>query len=168
MSTGAKHAILWRLEWVKGYFVGFWLQLPESVKCAHVYTWLFWSHQDIEKAKEKSCRFRFFFFLVVIFKVWFLPTSTWSSSNRFLTPVSIQTEEIWGAVSWDGELELYWRKNSMWLGSGHSSVVRAPISWSYSRWLKVLAGVAGEFSSLVSTFCADSYFGVHSTPVLPQ
>ena len=30
------------------------------------------------------------------------------------------------------------------------------------------AGVAGEFSSVWSTSCADSYFGVHSTPVLPQ
>ena len=30
------------------------------------------------------------------------------------------------------------------------------------------AGAAGEFSSPWSTFCADSYFGIHSTPVLPQ
>ena len=30
------------------------------------------------------------------------------------------------------------------------------------------AGVAGEFSSPGSTFCADSYFGIRSTPVLPQ
>ena len=29
-------------------------------------------------------------------------------------------------------------------------------------------GAAGEFSSPGSTFCADSYFGIHSTPVLPQ
>ena len=27
---------------------------------------------------------------------------------------------------------------------------------------------AGEFSSQGSTFCADSYFGIRSTPVLPQ
>ena len=26
------------------------------------------------------------------------------------------------------------------------------------------AGAVGEFSSPVSTFCADSYFGIHSTP----
>ena len=26
----------------------------------------------------------------------------------------------------------------------------------------------GEFSSPGSTFCADSYFGIRSTPVLPQ
>ena len=32
----------------------------------------------------------------------------------------------------------------------------------------VPAGAAGEFSSLWSTFCADSYFGILSTPVLPQ
>ena len=31
----------------------------------------------------------------------------------------------------------------------------------------VPAGSAEEFSSLGSTFCADSYFGVRSTPVLP-
>ena len=30
------------------------------------------------------------------------------------------------------------------------------------------AGAAGEFSSPGSTFCADSYFGIRSTPVLPQ
>ena len=32
----------------------------------------------------------------------------------------------------------------------------------------VPAGAAGEFSSPVSTFCADSYFGIRSTPVLMQ
>ena len=31
-----------------------------------------------------------------------------------------------------------------------------------------LAGTAGEFSSPGSTLCADSYFGIRSTPVLPQ
>ena len=30
------------------------------------------------------------------------------------------------------------------------------------------AGAAGEFSFPGSTFCADSYFGIRSTPVLPQ
>ena len=29
-------------------------------------------------------------------------------------------------------------------------------------------GSAGDFSSLWSTFCADSYFGFRSTRVLPQ
>ena len=28
--------------------------------------------------------------------------------------------------------------------------------------------MAGEFTSPGSTFCYDSYFGIHSTPVLPQ
>ena len=32
----------------------------------------------------------------------------------------------------------------------------------------VPAGVAGEFSSPLSTFRVDSYFGIRSTPVLPQ
>ena len=34
--------------------------------------------------------------------------------------------------------------------------------------IRIPAGAAGEFSSLGSTFCADSYFGIRSTPVLPQ
>ena len=34
--------------------------------------------------------------------------------------------------------------------------------------VRVPAGAAGGFSSPGSTFCADSYFGIRSTPVLPQ
>ena len=34
-------------------------------------------------------------------------------------------------------------------------------------WVRIPAGTAGEFSSPGSTFCADSYFGIRSTPVLP-
>ena len=34
--------------------------------------------------------------------------------------------------------------------------------------VQIPAGAAGEFSSPGSTFCADSYFGSRSTPVLPQ
>ena len=34
--------------------------------------------------------------------------------------------------------------------------------------VRIPAGAAGEFSSPASTFCADSYFGIRSTPVLPQ
>ena len=34
--------------------------------------------------------------------------------------------------------------------------------------VRITAGAAGEFSSPVSTFCADSYFGIRSAPVLPQ
>ena len=33
--------------------------------------------------------------------------------------------------------------------------------------VRIPAGAAGEFSSPGSTFCADSYFGIRSTPVLP-
>ena len=32
----------------------------------------------------------------------------------------------------------------------------------------VPAGAAGEFSSPGLTFCADSYFSIRSTPMLPQ
>ena len=34
--------------------------------------------------------------------------------------------------------------------------------------VRIPAEAAVEFSSAVSTFCADSYFGIRSTPVLPQ
>ena len=34
--------------------------------------------------------------------------------------------------------------------------------------VRIPAGSEGEFSSPGSTFCADSYFGIRSTPVLPQ
>ena len=34
--------------------------------------------------------------------------------------------------------------------------------------VRMPAGAAEEFSSPGSTFCADSYFGIRSTPVLPQ
>ena len=37
-----------------------------------------------------------------------------------------------------------------------------------SSWVQIPAGKAGEFSSPGSTFCADSYVGIRSTPVLPQ
>ena len=34
--------------------------------------------------------------------------------------------------------------------------------------VRVPTGAAGEFSSPGSTFCADSYFGICSTPLVPQ
>ena len=34
--------------------------------------------------------------------------------------------------------------------------------------VRIPVGVAEEFSSPGSTFCADSNFGIRSTPVLPQ
>ena len=34
--------------------------------------------------------------------------------------------------------------------------------------VQIPVGAAGEFSSIGSTFCADSNFGILSTPVLPQ
>ena len=56
--------------------------------------------------------------------------------------------------------------------SGDGSVVRATDSWSIERSrVRVPAEVAGYFflfCSPGSTFCADSYFGIRSTPVLPQ
>ena len=35
-------------------------------------------------------------------------------------------------------------------------------------WVRIPAGAVREFSSPGSTFCADSDFGIRSTPVLPQ
>ena len=53
------------------------------------------------------------------------------------------------------------------MGSRDSSVVRA-LDLLYERsWLRIPAGAVREFSSSGSTFCADSYFGIRSTPVLP-
>ena len=52
-------------------------------------------------------------------------------------------------------------------GTRDSSVVRAPDSRLKGRGF-VSAGTGAEFSSPGSTFCADSYFGIRSTPVLPQ
>ena len=34
--------------------------------------------------------------------------------------------------------------------------------------VRIPAGTEGQFSSPRSTFCADSYFGIPSTPVLPR
>ena len=34
--------------------------------------------------------------------------------------------------------------------------------------VRIPEGAAGEFSSPGSTFCAASYFGIRSTPVIPQ
>ena len=52
---------------------------------------------------------------------------------------------------------------------GDSSVVRAPDLWLKGRGrVRIPAGAVGEFISPGSTFCADSHFGIRSTPVLPQ
>ena len=52
----------------------------------------------------------------------------------------------------------YWEQDSsvVWVPDFERSLVQIP------------AGAMGEFSSPGSTFCADSYFGIHSTPMLPQ
>ena len=40
--------------------------------------------------------------------------------------------------------------------------------WIRESRVQIPAGAAGELSSPGLTFCADSYFGIHSTPVLLQ
>ena len=62
-------------------------------------------------------------------------------------------------------------KRNVWYnlsGGGDSSVVRAPDSWLKGRGFESLLERREKFSSPGSTFCADSYFGIRSTPVLPQ
>ena len=54
------------------------------------------------------------------------------------------------------------------LGGGDGSVVWSAGLVIERLWVQVLVGVAGEFSSPGSTSCADSYFGIHSTPLLLQ
>ena len=55
------------------------------------------------------------------------------------------------------------------VGDGDSSVVSRSTGLVIERSrVRIPAGTAGEFSSPGSTFCADSYFGIRSTPVLPQ
>ena len=54
-------------------------------------------------------------------------------------------------------------------GSRNISVGTAPDSFMIERsQVRVPASEAGEFSSPCSTFRAESYFSIHSTPVLPQ
>ena len=47
-------------------------------------------------------------------------------------------------------------------------MVKAPDSSSNGPGLGPPAGAAGEFSSTASAFCADSYFGIRSIPVLTK
>ena len=53
-------------------------------------------------------------------------------------------------------------------GAGDSSVVRAPDSWLKGRGFESLQNRLESFLLQGSAFCADSYFGIRSTPVLPQ
>ena len=52
--------------------------------------------------------------------------------------------------------------------NGDSSVVMSAGLVIERSWVRVAAGVAEELYSAGSAFCADSYFGIPSTPVLPQ
>ena len=53
-------------------------------------------------------------------------------------------------------------------GDGNSSVVRERRTRDQKVASSIPARAAEEFSSSGSIFCADSYFGIRSTPVLPQ
>ena len=55
----------------------------------------------------------------------------------------------------------------MFEGSGIDQWQSAGLVVYRSR-VRVPAGAAGEYFSLGSTFCADSYLCIRSTPVLPQ
>ena len=83
------------------------------------------------------------------------------------TPKNTHTEN----TIWNHRIKSLLYKSGLvtsWIGGGDSSVVRAPDSWLKGRGFESLLERQGEFSSPGSTFCADSYFGIRSTPVLPQ
>ena len=71
---------------------------------------------------------------------------TWGSSSTSLLLTS---------------LLLMMRMSNTDMGGGDSSVVKALDSWLKSCGFESLQELQG-------TFCADSYFSIHSTPVLPQ
>ena len=52
---------------------------------------------------------------------------------------------------------------AQWLERGQLNGKSAGLVIERSR-VRIPAGAAGEFSSPGSTFCADSYFGIRSTP----
>ena len=68
-----------------------------------------------------------------------------------------------------------------WGGGGRGGVLNGQPAVCHTKAKHVVTGqqvvqraaifseaALGEFSSRGSTFCADSYFGIRSTPVLPQ
>ena len=65
---------------------------------------------------------------------------------------------------------LKWDRDSLrchWSWEGGSCGLNASLMIERSR-VWVPAGAVGEFSSPGSTFCADSYFGICSSPMLPK
>ena len=62
----------------------------------------------------------------------------------------------------------YWLQSWWHMSSEDNSVVRAPDSWSKRSRVRVPAEAAGDFSFPGLTFCADFYFGIRFSPVLPQ
>ena len=58
-------------------------------------------------------------------------------------------------------------KDSSWHMQGQLSGYSARLMIESLR-IQIPTGVVGEFSSPWSTFCADSYFGTRTTPMLPQ
>ena len=89
--------------------------------------------------------------------VWFQNLSTSVSSS-----LGVRT-----TMTDQGRNLLTLRAVFIWPGGG-GSVVRAPDSVIQRSRVRIPAGAAREFSSPGSIFCADSYFGIRFTPVLPQ
>ena len=89
--------------------------------------------------------------------------------EQYTTVTSTEDVHLRKRNTWPCELSLFIMTSNRYTGSGDSSVVRAPDSWSTQRsWVRVPAGAAGEFSYPGSTFCADFYFGIRSTYVPVQ
>ena len=72
---------------------------------------------------------------------------------------------VWCSTAVAGSRQEHCTSGFLWRFYLLQSVVGLVIERSR---LRIRAGAAGEFSSPGSTFCADSYFGIRSTPVLPQ
>ena len=75
---------------------------------------------------------------------------------------------------WQTRISHWWDNVMKLLNEGHQTLTQGKVG--IAQWLErrtrdrkvVGSSPAGEFSSQGSTFCADSYFGIRSTPVLPQ
>ena len=93
----------------------------------------------------------------------------WLHSQKLINYKCMLFVRIWGVfLPWLPALFVFSFFSQWSIGDGDSSVVRAPDSWLKGPRVQIPVGAAGEFSSPGSTFCADSNFGIRSTPVLPQ
>ena len=119
--------------------------------------WLFWAEQSFVTHKSF---FSFFIFLFLTISNIFCTciglgehlTCDNLSMLCFIPPTAGQTLHTLASVKWEAG-------SAQWLEHR---------THECRSWVQIPAGAAVKFSSPGSTFCANSYFGIHSTPVLPQ